>query len=765
MQQITELLLANGFNLKQQGEEYIANCIHCSAERSMSVYLHEEKWISHCHECGKRNNTEEVSLFFADKEKPLVEGTITEETAIEEAARWIPSIADEIVPDMKLKNFGVPSKYFTYRNQDGQIIGYAAQYETKLIYWVYGSFSKNVSPKWVEKHFFIFPLYNSDKIAKTKGYVGLVEGEQAADDSCKLLPFPCTTWTGEQVNVRYTDFSLLKGRKVVIILNSAYGESRHITWLVKHLIEVVKAEVSTIDTTGFPVGWNLSSALSEGWDMDKTTSWLEQNELCATVRDTAMEKLAPKLSIVPPPETYSVEVHSEVQEGNTIKRKVTQLEYIPSMPEEFSDAALEKAWTESMGKEWKYTTKWNKWHKFDGTCWREDSLNKIVSYCKRKMIEIIHCEAARNLTHAQKSNINSLRMFKNVITLSQPERAVHADSWDSDPFQIGTPDGIVNLKDGTIRPATVEDNITKLTTISPDMNATVDDCPLWIASLRRATDGSDEMLDYLQRWCYYILTGDTRHECFLFVIGSGGTGKSTFLRVLYEIMGEYSRAAQMDTFAAKNQEHSTEIAGLAGSRLVTATETEEGTSWNESRIKALTGRDKISARFMRCDFFEFSPQFKIVLAGNHKPQLKSVGEEMRRRIHLLDFPNIIPEADRIQSLPEKLQGEYPAILKWMIDGRTSWNKLGMKKPDSVTNAVEAYLESEDTIGDWVNECCDIHPNGRIRSSDAYTSYVNYANTNGEFVISQKRFSQRLENKHYDSVRSSGGRIFIGLMLK
>src|SRR5262249_7748703 len=159
----------------------------------------------------------------------------------------------------------------------------------------------------------------------------------------------------------------------------------------------------------------------------------------------------------------------------------------------------------------------------------------------------------------------------------------------------------------------------------------------------------------------------------------------------------------------KNDRHPTELAGLHGARLVTATETEEGRQWAESKIKVLTGGDKIAARFMRQDFFEFTPQFKLVIAGNHKPGLRSVDEAIRRRLHLIPFTVTIPPNQRDAQLPNKLKAERPGILAWMIQGCLDWQERGLCPPTVVTDATVAYLEAEDALSAWMDDCCRRDP--------------------------------------------------------
>ena len=205
----------------------------------------------------------------------------------------------------------------------------------------------------------------------------------------------------------------------------------------------------------------------------------------------------------------------------------------------------------------------------------------------------------------------------------------------------------------------------------------------------------------------------TEHALF-FLYGSGANGKSTFANVLLEILGTgrtgYAAVAPMTVFTAqKFDQHPTELAMLQGKRLVIAHETEEGRAWATARIKTLTGGDPITARFMRCDFFTYEPQFKLLILGNHKPALRVTDTAMRRRLHLIPFTVTIPEAERDQALPDKLRAEYPQILAWMIRGAVAWRRGGLKPPASVVAATDDYFQDEDTFAQWLAECCVLDP--------------------------------------------------------
>jgi putative DNA primase/helicase len=158
----------------------------------------------------------------------------------------------------------------------------------------------------------------------------------------------------------------------------------------------------------------------------------------------------------------------------------------------------------------------------------------------------------------------------------------------------------------------------------------------------------------------------------------------------------------MDTFTAgRFDRHPTELAALFGTRFVTAQETEEGRIWDAAKVKSITAGDSISARFMYKDFFSFRPQFKLLLSGNHKPHLRSLGEAERRRFHLVPFTRRPKIKD--PELPEALVAEYPAILHWAIQGCLAWQQIGLQPPAAVLAATEEYFEEEDTLGRWLRD--------------------------------------------------------------
>ena len=207
------------------------------------------------------------------------------------------------------------------------------------------------------------------------------------------------------------------------------------------------------------------------------------------------------------------------------------------------------------------------------------------------------------------------------------------------------------------------------------------------------------------------------------------------------------------------------MAGLRGARLVTSQETEQGRRWAESKIKSLTGGDPISARFMRQDFFTYYPQFKLVIAGNHKPGLRGVDEAIRRRLNLLPFVVKIAKPDK--ELLEKLRPEWPGILQWAIDGCLEWQRMGLKPPEIVREATASYLAQEDVVEQWLDERCGRDSSYKERSKALFADWKTWADSAGEYVGPQKRFIQALEDRGFERFHDSRTRqaMFRGIGLR
>jgi P4 family phage/plasmid primase-like protien len=303
-----------------------------------------------------------------------------------------------------------------------------------------------------------------------------------------------------------------------------------------------------------------------------------------------------------------------------------------------------------------------------------------------------------------------------------------------------------NLRTGEIYEARKEDLCTKIAAVCAEDI----EIPIWRAFLDKITGGDAELQSYLQRMAGYCMTGLTCEHVLFFLYGTGANGKSVFINTLTGIWGDYAAVAPMTTFMASHtDQHPTDLAMLRGVRLVVAHETEIGRNWAEAKIKSITGGDKVTARFMRQDFFQYIPQFKLVIVGNHKPALRSVDEAIRRRLQLIPFTVTIPPAERDKDLFDKLKPERPGILHWAINGCLEWRKIGLAPPAAVRAASDEYFAEEDAIARWIDEECVTGKHLWGIGVALWTSWKAWAERNNEWVGTRKSFAQALKDRGFE----------------
>ena len=376
-------------------------------------------------------------------------------------------------------------------------------------------------------------------------------------------------------------------------------------------------------------------------------------------------------------------------------------------------------------------------------------------------MRILCRQAALETTRSEAKAIASAKTVAAVERLARADRRLAAtvDQWDTHPWLLNTPGGVVDLRTGKLRKHAATDYMTKITAVAPK-----GDCPKFKRFLKQIFADNTEMTKYVQRVLGYSLTGMTTEHALFFCHGSGMNGKGVLFNTARGVFGSYHQTAALTTFtASRNEQHPTELAMLHGARLVTCTETEEGARWAETKIKTLTGGDAIVARYMRQNFFEFVPQFKLLISGNHKPVLRSVNVAIRRRMNLLPFAVTIPDEERDLNLADKLKAEWPGILTWMIKGCLEWQRVGLNPPKAVVDATEEYLANEDTVGAFIDEYCVKDPNAEVSSAQLFEAWKSYAENNNAFIGSAKVFAGWLEERGFRKGRGKVvDRVFKGL---
>jgi putative DNA primase/helicase len=397
------------------------------------------------------------------------------------------------------------------------------------------------------------------------------------------------------------------------------------------------------------------------------------------------------------------------------------------------------------------------WLRWDGAIWRSAAKGLALTWARN----LIHRQN-RDETEKTRNKSGTVAFCRGVETFAmRGPLAIQIDRLDRDEWLLGTPGGTVDLRSGMLRPSRPDEYITKATAVSPAPSIS---CPTWLRFLEEATGQDDALIRFLAQWAGYCLTGSTREHALLFLYGGGGNGKSVFLNTIAAIMGDHAEQAPLDAFhAAQGDRHPADVAMMRGARLVVASETEEGRQWAEAKIKALTGGDKITARFMRQDFFTFTPAFKLTVAGNHKPGLRNVDEAMRRRFLMVPF-NHRP-ADPDPDLAQKLRAEWPGILAWMIEGCRDWQRHGLIRPDAVTAATRDYFDAQDVMGRWLKERCIIAAHLQSKPAWLLSDYREWAAENGEQAGDSRRlrgFLERTPGCQYKTVRGAQKVTGIGL---
>jgi putative DNA primase/helicase len=419
-------------------------------------------------------------------------------------------------------------------------------------------------------------------------------------------------------------------------------------------------------------------------------------------------------------------------------------------PSDPTDDRIAEAFAEEHRNDLRYVAAWGKWFEWRGGCWREEktlrAFDLIRETCRAHGIE----------------RASMAKMVGSVHTLARTDRRLAAtiEQWDADPMLLNTPDGVIDLRSGKLRRHRPSDYMTMIAAVGPR-----GDCPKWKAFLKRIAGDDESLIAYLQRVAGYCLTGDTGEQALFFGYGVGANGKGVFLHAIGGVLGDYCKTAAIETFTeSKSDRHPTELARLHSARLVTATETESGRNWAESRIKMLTGGDTVTAHFMRQDDFEYVPRFKLFFSGNHKPGLRSGGEAMRRRVNMIPFAVTIPQEERDPHFGDRLRDEWPGILAWMIDGCLDWQERGLGPPDAVARTTDDYFEAQDSFAFWIEECCERDPNAWTQSTPLFASWKAWAEKAGVRFGDIKSFGEAMETAGFARKRKGTGKGYEGLRL-
>lgn len=427
------------------------------------------------------------------------------------------------------------------------------------------------------------------------------------------------------------------------------------------------------------------------------------------------------------------------------------------------------------GKNLKYNNVFGKWFMWDGKRWNEDKVNQLQQLAK-DTVRNIYQEAALTEDGDTRQALSKHAMFsesasklRNMVLLAESEVPMLPDEMDTDLWLLNCKNGVIDLKSGELKPHNRDYLMTKVSQVAYDPQAK---CPTWERFLEDVMQDEEgnvkhELIDFLQKAVGYSLTGDTSEQVLFFFYGTGRNGKSTFMNVINDVLGDYGKQTNAETFTIKKSDRvNNDVAALKGARLVAATESEEGARLAESLVKQLTGGEPILARFLHQEFFEFVPQFKIFFTTNHKPVIRGADEGIWRRIRLVPFTVRIPDEKLDKDLPKKLSAEMSGILRWAVEGCLKWQKEGLGNPKEVQDATASYRDEMDTMGSFLDEYCMVHENAKCPAPTLYQKYIEWTEDNGEYQITRTKLYRKIEERGFQKRKSTGGQqFFFGIGLK
>jgi putative DNA primase/helicase len=406
---------------------------------------------------------------------------------------------------------------------------------------------------------------------------------------------------------------------------------------------------------------------------------------------------------------------------------------------------------------------WKEWKVWDGRVWRPDTMLRIEMAVRELVLEI-----ARARKGKARDRLENVTITQTIERRLRSLLAIDFSSWNSDINLLNTPVGSIDLRQSNeLRPHRREDYCTTVTAVAPHGI-----CPQWLDFIEFVTVGNHDLAKYLQRVCGALLSGDIDDQAAFFLYGTGANGKSVFTTVINYVLGnDYVRNASIKTFTIGSQDqHPEGLARLFGARLVLVSETNPNRAWDESTIKSVTGGEKINARRMYSDSFEYTPQFKIVIAGNHKPVLQTTDPAIQRRLHIVPFTNTLSKEQRDPRKAERLMVEGPGILKWALDGYAERRQIGLAPPAIVIETGEEYFADHDLDVMWLDEHCDCRdPSVRVETKPLYDDNEKWRLERGEKPRTMRAFTDSLagtvyRGRKFERFRTKTSRGFKGIEL-
>lgn len=472
----------------------------------------------------------------------------------------------------------------------------------------------------------------------------------------------------------------------------------------------------------------------------------------------------------------TTEVFSNDAETSMYDLSFMDTDSTPKSPVHYeqNDMGNAKRFIDAFGKKVKYSYIDNSWFVYNGSYWEQDesgliekAADAIPEIMKKEKISIdpdldekTKDKIKKNWSEFIKKtgNTNSKR---NMLEDVKHHVSVKHGAFDKENMLLNTPSGYIDLTNGTLHDHDINKMFSHQT--KAEYSDTID-APHWKAFLKQIFDGDEEKLHFFQKVCGYCLTGSIKEQVMFILYGKGRNGKSVAVETIRDVLGSYSASLNIDALMQNKKAQgaaSPEIARLEGKRLVVTSEANEGSQFNESLVKQLTGGERIVARYLYGKDFEYNPKFKIIMSTNSLPFIKGMDDGIWRRMILIPFNVQIPEDKVDKDLADKLKTEYMGILNWLVEGAIMWQVEGLNPPESVKQAVQDYRQSNDQMQEFIDECCDVGSMYSVKAAELYKVYNRWCRETNHFPISSTKFGTRMADK-FRKVRKNNGVFYYGL---
>lgn len=410
-----------------------------------------------------------------------------------------------------------------------------------------------------------------------------------------------------------------------------------------------------------------------------------------------------------------------------------------------------------------YVIETKQWMIWTGSFWQADLCNNIQNLAYQFVQDV-------KLTLSEKGSINdarelssfeSLNRLQNISAFASTRLSISASLFDADPMVLATRTDWVNLETGTAHAPDPKILISKASDVNFGVAAT---CPRFEQFVNDIFEGDSELISFVRRAIGYSLTGSTSEQCLFIMIGDGANGKSTFINVIKNLLGTYGTTAAAQTLIAQGGSSiGDDLVDLARSRFISVSETEEGQSLAEAKIKQMTGGDTLKGRPLYGSYVEFKIIGKLWLATNSLPQINNSDYGIWRRIMAIPFNRTFSVEEQDKTLQSKLMEELPGILNWAIQGCLEWQREGLNPPQIVQDQVAEYKSSMDSISQFIKDECDIGADCSHTASQFYSEYRSWCLAVGKKPKNQTAFKRALEaTKGVYQKRTAKGNTWFGI---